>query len=268
MKKLTVSVLALAMALSLAACGGGSASSSAAASSEAASSEAVSSEAASTEATESAAEVAVMSYADYAAAEVDSPVCVETYVQAKQSWWEDKATLYTQSPDGAYFIYDMAVSQEDYDKMVPGTKLLVTGYKAEWEGEVEIIDATYEILEGDTFVAEATDVTDQLGTDALVDFQNQFVSFKGMTVEAANDAGDAFLYKWDGSGSDGDDLYFNVSKDGQTYSFTVESYLCDNTTDVYNAVKALNVGDVVDMEGFLYWYQGANPHITSVTAAQ
>ena len=268
MKKLTVSVLALAMALSLAACGGGSASSSAAASSEAASSEAVSSEAASTEATESTAEVAVMSYADYAAAEVDSPVCVETYVQAKQSWWEDKATLYTQSPDGAYFIYDMAVSQEDYDKMVPGTKLLVTGYKAEWEGEVEIIDATYEILEGDTFVAEPTDVTDQLGTDALVDFQNQFVSFKGRTVEAANDAGDAFLYKWDGSGSDGDDLYFNVSKDGQTYSFTVESYLCDNTTDVYNAVKALNVGDVVDMEGFLYWYQGANPHITSVTAAQ
>ena len=268
MKKLTVSVLALAMALSLAACGGGSASSSEAASSEAASSEAVSSEAASTEATESTAEVSVMSYADYAAAEVDSPVCVETYVQAKQSWWEDKATLYTQSPDGAYFIYDMAVSQEDYDKMVPGTKLLVTGYKAEWEGEVEIIDATYEILEGDTFVAEATDVTDQLGPDTLVDFQNQFVSFKGMTVEAANDAGDAFLYKWDGSGSDGDDLYFNVSKDGQTYSFTVESYLCDNTTDVYNAVKALNVGDVVDMEGFLYWYQGANPHITSVTAAQ
>ena len=268
MKKLTVSVLALAMALSLAACGGGSASSSEAASSEAASSEAVSSKAVSTEATESTAEVSVMSYADYAAAEVDSPVCVETYVQAKQSWWEDKATLYTQSPDGAYFIYDMAVSQEDYDKMVPGTKLLVTGYKAEWEGEVEIIDATYEILEGDTFVAEATDVTDQLGTDTLVDFQNQFVSFKGMTVEAANDAGDAFLYKWDGSGSDGDDLYFNVSKDGQTYSFTVESYLCDNTTDVYNAVKALNVGDVVDMEGFLYWYQGANPHITSVTAAQ
>ena len=264
MKKLTVSVLALAMALSLAACGGGSASSS-----EAASSEAVSSEAASAEATESTAEVSVMSYADYAAAEVDSPVCVETYVQAKQSWWEDKATLYTQSPDGAYFIYDMAVSQEDYDKMVPGTMLRVTGYKAEWEGEVEIIDATYEIVETDApFVAEATDVTDQLGTDALVDFQNQFVSFKGMTVEAANDAGDAFLYKWDGSGSDGDDLYFNVSKDGQTYTFTVESYLCDNTTDVYNAVKALNVGDVVDMEGFLYWYQGANPHITSVTAAQ
>ena len=25
------------------------------------------------------------------------------------------------------------------------------------------------------------------------------------------------------------------------------------------------VGDVIDMEGFLYWYEGVNPHITSVT---
>ena len=93
-----------------------------------------------------------------------------------------------------------------------------------------------------------------------------------MTVEAAgqDDEGNdvAFLYKYDGSGQDGDDLYFNVSLDGQTYTFTVESYLCDNTTDVYAAVKALNVGDKIDMEGFLYWYEGVNPHITSVKTAE
>ena len=53
--------------------------------------------------------------------------------------------------------------------------------------------------------------------------------------------------------------------DGETYTFTVESYLCDNTTDVYKTVQSLQVGDTVDMEGFLYWYEGVNPHITSVT---
>ena len=74
-----------------------------------------------------------------------------------------------------------------------------------------------------------------------------------------------FLYDWDGSGSDGKDLYFNVSKDGATYTFTVESYLTGAGTDVYEAVKALEVGQTVDLEGFLYWYEGANPHITSVT---
>ena len=206
----------------------------------------------------------VMTYAEYAAAPVDTQVVVETYVQAKQSWWEDKGTFYTQDKDGAYFLYEMPCSREDYDKLTPGTKIKVTGYKAEWSGEYEIIDADFEIQEGN-YIAKAEDVTALLGKDELIDKQNMFVSFKGMTVEAANEAGDAFLYSWDGSGQDGDDLYFNVSSNGQTYTFTVESYLCDSSTEVYSAVKNLKVGDTVDMEGFLYWYEGVNPHITSVT---
>lgn len=210
----------------------------------------------------------VMTYAEYVAAPLDSEVVIETYVQAKQSWWEDKATVYTQDKDGAYFLYDMACSQADYDKLTPGTKIKVTGYKGEWSGEVEIMDATFEIIEGSTYIASAFDVTSLLGTDELINHQNEYVSFKGMTVEPADGSGATFLYKWDGSGQDGDDLYFNVSLNGNTYTFTVESYLCDNTTDVYAAVKNLQVGDVIDMEGFLYWYEGVNPHITSVTAAQ
>ena len=210
-----------------------------------------------------------ISYAEYIAAELDTEVVIEAYVQAKQSWWEEKASLYTQDQDGAYFVYNAACSEEDYAKLTPGTKIRVTGYKGEWSGEVEIMDATFEIIEGgDSYVAEAEDVTALLGKEELIDYQNRFVSFKGMTVEAMNENGDAFLYKWDGSGQDGDDLYFKVSLNGETYTFTVESYLCDNTTDVYAAVKALNVGDTIDMEGFLYWYEGVNPHITSVTAAE
>lgn len=213
----------------------------------------------------------VMTYEEYVAADLDTEVVVETYVQAKQSWWDNKATVYTQDKDGAYFIYNMACSQEDYDKLNVGTKIKVTGYKAEWSGEVEIIDATFEIQEG-SYVAQAQDVTELLGKDELISHQNQFVTFKGMTVEAAgqDDGGQdvAFLYNWDGSGQDGDDLYFNVSLNGETYTFTVESYLCDNTTEVYNAVKSLKIGDKIDMEGFLYWYEGVNPHITSVTASK
>ncbi len=210
----------------------------------------------------------VMTYEEYVAAAIDSQVVVETYVQAKQAWWEDKATVYTQDKDGAYFLYEMACSKEDYEKLTPGTKIKVTGYKAEWSGEVEITDATFEIEEG-SYIAEALDVTSMLCTDELIKHQNEFVSFKGMTVEAAGQDDDgndvAYLYKWDGSGQDGDDLYFNVSLNGETYTFTVESYLCDNTTDVYKAVKELQIGDTIDMEGFLYWYEGVNPHITSVT---
>ena len=239
--------------------------------SEAAESESAAEESTEEAATEDVKSEGVMTYEEYAAADVDTEVVVETYVQAKQSWWEDKATVYTQDQDGAYFLYNMACSEEDYAKLVPGTKIKVTGYKSEWSGEVEIIDATFEIEEG-TYVAPVTDVTDLLGKDELIDYQNRFVSFKGMTVEAAGQDADgndvAFLYSYDGSGTDGDDLYFNVSLNGETYTFTVESYLCDNTTEVYNAVKNLTIGDKIDMEGFLYWYNGVNPHITSVTAAE
>lgn len=212
----------------------------------------------------------VMTYAEYIAADLDTQVVIETYVQAKQSWWEDKATVYTQDKDGAYFLYDMACSEEDYEKLTAGTKIKVTGYKSEWAGEVEIIDATFEILEGN-YVAEAVDATAWLGTDELISHQNELVAFKGMTVEASKDADGkeaAFLYNWDGSGQDGNDLYFNVSLNGETYTFTVESYLCDNTTEVYEAVKNLQIGDKIDMEGFLYWYEGVNPHITAVSAAE
>ncbi len=205
----------------------------------------------------------VMTHAEYMEAELDTEVVIEAYVQAKQAWWENKATVYAQDKDGAYYLYEMACSEEDYAKLTPGTKIKATGYKAEWSGEIEITDATFEIMSG-TYIAEAVDVTSLLGTDELIEHQNEFVSFKGMTVEASGDSGAAYLYKWDGSGSDGDDLYFNVSLNGQTYTFTVESYLCGAGTEVYEAVKNLKVGDVVDMEGFLYWYEGVNPHITSV----
>ena len=148
-------------------------------------------------------------------------------------------------------------------QLAAGTKIRVTGYKAEWSGEVEITDATFEILEADPYIAEATDVTELLGTDELINHQNEKVAFTGLTVEAYDESGAAFAYKNDAEKTD--DLYFKASYNGQTYDFCVEFYLRGQDTDVYKAVEALNVGDTIDVEGFLYWYEGANPHVTSVT---
>ncbi len=270
MKKLISAALALGMALSLAACAGNTSSTSESQSTAEESSSVAtdSSEAASAE----TASGEVLSYDEYMAADVDTQVTVEAYVQAKQSWWEDKATVYAQDEDGAYFFYDMACSEEDYEKLTPGTCIRVTGYKSEWSGEIELMEATFEFVEdADSFIATPLDVTDLLGTDELIDHQNQLVTFTGLTVEPSTDANGneaAFLYNWDGSGEEGDDLYFNVSYNGETYTFTVESYLCDSTTEVYSAVKNLQVGQTIDAEGFLYWYEGVNPHITSVTVAE
>jgi len=197
----------------------------------------------------------VMSYADYDAAAMDAEVVIEAYVQATQSWWENKITAYLQDPDGAYFCYEMACSEEDAAKLTKGVKIKVTGYKAEWSGEVEIVDAKFEFVESEKWVAEATDVTALLGKDELIKHQNKFVTFKGLTVSKVE-------YK---NGEPGDDIYVTVSKDGAEYSFCVERYLTDPDTAVYKAVGELKEGDVVDIDGFLYWYEGVNTHITNVT---
>jgi len=134
----------------------------------------------------------------------------------------------------------------------------VHGYKGEWAGEVEVMDGTFEFVEnGDTFIAEAMDVTELLGTEELIAHQNEFVSFTGMTVEAIS-------YKND---EPGDDIYVTLGYNGASYEFCVEVYLTGTDSDVYTTVGTLNVGDVVNVEGFLYWYEGVNPHITAISLA-
>ena len=258
MKKLIALLLALVMVVGLVACG---AKEETAPAPETQPATEAPTEAPTEEATEAPVEaeveeVAVMTHADYVAAELDSEVVIETYVQGNQSWWEDKVTVYCQSPDGAYFLYELACSEEDAAKLVPGTKIRVTGYKGEWAGEVEVMDGTFEFVEGgDTFVAEALDVTDLLASEELIAHQNELVAFKGMTVKAIE-------YK---NGEPGDDIYVTLEKDGAEYSFCVEVYLTGPDTAVYTTVGELVEGDVVDVEGFLYWYEGMNPHITAIT---
>lgn len=203
--------------------------------------------------------VKVMTHAEYIAAAMDAKVTVETYVQAHQSWWNDKVTVYCQSPDGAYFLYELACSEADAAKLVPGTKIRVSGTKGAWSGEVEIMNGTFEFVEGgDKFVADAFDATELLGKDELLNHQNEFAIFKGLTVEKVE-------YK---NGQPGDDIYVTFKKGDASYNFCVEYYLTNDKTDVYKAVGELKAGDVVDVEGFIYWYEGVNTHITSITAAK
>ena len=256
MKKFIAMLLALTMVLAFAAC----------AKTEAPATEAPATEAPATEApvveteapvVETEAAVEIMTHEEFMAAELESVVTIETYVQATQSWWDNKITVYCQGEDGAYFLYELACSEEDAAKMVPGTKIRVTGDKGEWAGEVEIMNGTFEFVEGESFIAEATDVTELLGTEELIAHQNEFVSFTGLTIEAIE-------YK---NGEPGDDIYVTVGYNGASYSFCVERYLTGPETEVYQAVGALQAGNVVDVEGFLYWYEGPNPHITSITLA-
>lgn len=264
MKKYLALILVAVLALSLCACAGKTAE------------ETTVEDAVETTVADDAAAEGVMSYEEYAAAEVGAEVTVQAYVQASQgSWEQDGATLttiYLADENGAYFVYQMEISADDAEAITTaGTLVKLTGTKSEWSGEIEITDVTaYEIISADAYVAEAKDITEVIGTDAAADDMNKAVTLKGAVVEAANDDGAAYLYKWDGSGEDGDDLYFNVKVGENTYTFVVESYLdnCGAGTDVYEGIKALEVGKTVDLEGFLYWYEGPQMQVTAVTVVE
>ncbi len=202
----------------------------------------------------------LMTHDEYIAAELDAPVVIESYVQATQSWWADKITAYLQDETGAYLAYEMACSEEDAAKLVPGTKIIVTGYKGEWAGEIEIMDATFTFVEGaEKYVAEAADLTSVLANETeLIKHQNEYAMFKGLVIEKIE-------YK---NGEPGDDIYVTVKQGDKSFDFCVERYLTAPETDVYKAFADLKAGDEVNITGFVYWYEGVNTHITAVEVVE
>ena len=220
---------------------------------------------------------AVMTYDEFAALEVveggeQIAVVVDCYIAAVESWYNGACHIYALCEEGGYYIYGYECTEDEAAALVPGMKIRVSGFKTVWSGEIEIVDATIEVLEGTAPEFTVDDVTALAGTEELAKHMNDLVAFKGMTVVASKDANGneaAFLYKWDGSGSQGSDLYFNVAIGETVYTFTVNVYMVGTGVDseVYKAVEALKIGDVIDIEGFLYWYNGAQTHVTAVKTA-
>lgn len=218
-----------------------------------------------------------MTYAEFAAAKVDDKVVIEGFVAASQSYWNG-ATLYVVDGDGGYFVYcdgkgHVDITEQDWNKLginagepynglaKEGVKVHVEGYKANWDGEVEIVDAVVTILDTeDKYFPTAVKLDATKSDKWIEDFGNQYVTIENAKVTKAA------LYKYDGSGEAGQnaDLYIDFEIGGNTFTFVVESYLMYEGTETYNAVLALKVGDVVTLTGFMYAYNGAQLHITSV----
>ncbi len=204
--------------------------------------------------------VKVLTYEEYMAAAVDTIVTVETYVQATQSWWNDQISIYGQGTDGGYFFYNISCSQEDAAKLTPGTKIRVTGKKGDFRGEIEVMgpeDSKLEIIEAEPYIAEPQDLTSILGNaEELIKKQNVLAAFKGLTITQ-------ITYK---NGEPGDDIYVTVTLDGNSYSFCVERYLTGPESELYKAFteETVKVGDIVNIEGFVYWYDAVNTHMTAI----
>lgn len=211
----------------------------------------------------------VLTYAEFEALPSDgsAEVVIEGYVQAAQSYWNG-AVLYLVDTDGAYFVYNDGsvanISEEDYAKLVTstdyndswfgmgtGAKVKVSGTKSEWAGEVEIVDSTVEVVDTEhTYLAQA-EVLSAIDAKDI----NKLVKLENCEVVSL-----------DKKASDSDpDLYLIVKFNGEEVEMCVENYLSRPGTEVYKTVEGLSEGQTIDVTCFLYWYNGANPHIVEVT---
>lgn len=211
----------------------------------------------------------VLTYSEYEALPSDgsAEVVIEAYVQAVQSYWNG-AVLYLADTDGAYFVYNDGnnpnISEEDFASVVTstdysdtwfgegtGVKVKVTGTKSEWAGEVEIVDSKVEVVDTEhTYKAEALTLNAIDAKDV-----NKLVKLENCEVVSL-----------DKKASDSDpDLYLTVTFNGEQLDLCVENYLSRPQTEVYKTVEGLTAGQTIDVTGFLYWYNGANPHVVEVT---
>ena len=221
-------------------------------------------------------------YEEYMATEDGKDVTILSYVQYKTPYSADykNASLYLADETGAYYVYRVNFeTQADYDAVPVGAKVLVKGLKGIWSGEHEVAEgsATVEVIGKETKKMAAKEIAANATAADLEKDMNKLVAMKGAVVasssmkDPANSSAtieSAFLYKWDGSGSQGDDIYFNIVFNGTTYNFVVETDVSNKDSDAYKAVEALKVGDKIDLEGFMYWYNGAQMQVTACKKAQ
>lgn len=193
----------------------------------------------------------------------NNDICtVETYIQAKfplNAW--GSTNIYAQDSKGGYYVYRFYCDETEYNSLAIGQKVRITGTRSSWSGEIEFgesHDTTIEKLDGN-WIAKPIVVNKYVGTAELIEYQNCLVKFeKATVVEYEN--GKAFKYK-----GEGDDIYLKIQTENGIVECCVEVDFTNPDSEVYKTVESLKVGDKVDLEGFLNWYNGANPHVSKVT---
>ena len=211
-----------------------------------------------------AVEGAPLSYAEFMKADPGTAVCIEACVQAHQAWQNGLISVYAQDQDGGYYIENMACTAADASRLIPGVKIRVNGLKIEQDGGIKIIGGQFSFVEGgDLYLAEPADVTVLLASELLRGYQNMRISLKNMILEPYDETGAAFVCR-DPDGHP-NDLVFRASNGGEILEFYVDASLCGEGSPVYRAAELLKPGQAVDLEGFLFWNQGAKPKITFIS---
>lgn len=216
-----------------------------------------------------------MTYAEFMAKEADEAVIIEGFIAAKQSWWDNKVTMYlvTETPGEGYFIYNFPCTEDENTNVYKiGEYIHIEGTKTIYAGEHEIMGENITkscLVDKEELVMPPTPIELSDKLSSLTEYRNSFFTVTLEVVEYETTDQDVSVSDsgaWGYKGAEvNNDLYFRLSDGSNNLDCCVEYYLTDNKTDVYEKTQLLEVGHIVTITGYLYWYNGANPHVVSLT---
>ena len=206
-----------------------------------------------------------MTYAEFKAAEVGAEVKIAGYIQYAEDWWDNKQTIYVIDKEGnGYFLYEVPVSELESAFVIVGSKVHVTGKKAEWKDQVEVVDITdLQIYGNDNYTHTPVDVTATLtNANAKADFANQLVKIRAtLGNRGTEEAPLPYTIEWDNSADYGNkDIYINFSTALDNFTIIGRRYFGGTGEgSIYKTLSQLtanDIGQTFTITFFVYMYDG------------
>ena len=201
-----------------------------------------------------------------------TPIVLTAYIQYFE--YDGKTVdIFMQDEDGGYFTYGLTVTEDEYNAFNNHLykEITILGEKDKVNGFFELSSISewyFSNPKGDReFRATPYDITSIVTDyDAMSTHQGELITLD-CTVELCRDEENnpcAFLYKYNGTGRAGDDLYIHITEKSGI-ELVVETDVFKDGSELYEYVENnLQVGDKITVVGYLWWYNGPQPHIISL----
>ena len=196
-----------------------------------------------------------MTYDEFVAAAKGADVYV-TGVVTGIATGTNSSNIYLEDSDGAYYIY--GATGDVLASLAIGNTISVRGTKAEFNGLLEIENATIAILDTATVTPNTTDITSTLeaatalNADSLKALQGKYITIKGVTLDSVNISGNNSQYY---------NLYFTLDGNASNlkfylyYNITGVNIDNEDLTELYNEFNK-NLGRKADIVGYVTWNNG------------
>lgn len=183
----------------------------------------------------------------------DDPVSFTGVVIAKQEYSESygntSVSLRALDGQGAVYVYRIKCSKDDYDKMVRGTVVSISGNKDNYNGSMQIVDSTSVEFTGETQDVQPIDISEEVKdgiwtNGPAYNSMDEYIKYHvGDLVRLENiKVLDKVGPK---SASDSDITYTMGYGDGQTIKVQLKYSSFNNEHEIYKLWSSLTVGETI-----------------------